>query len=35
MLEEMGWIIVRAVAEDRRAAVLRRARAAIAASNVR
>jgi very-short-patch-repair endonuclease len=35
MLEEMGWIIVRVVAEDRPAAVLRRVRTAIAASNVR
>jgi len=35
MLEEMGWIIVRVVAEDSSAAVLRRVRAAIRASNVR
>jgi hypothetical protein len=35
MLEEMGWIIIRVVAEDRPAAVLRRVRTAIAASNVR
>jgi very-short-patch-repair endonuclease len=35
MLEEMGWIIVRVVAEDSPAAVLHRVRAAIAASSVR
>lgn len=35
MLAEMGWIIVRVVAEDSPAAVLRRVRTAIAASNVR
>lgn len=35
MLEEMGWIIVRVVAEDSPAAVLRRVRSAIAASSVR
>jgi hypothetical protein len=35
MLEEMGWIIIRVVAEDRPAAVLRRVRTAIATSNVR
>jgi hypothetical protein len=35
MLEQLGWIVVRVVAEDRPAAVLRRVRAAIAASIVR
>jgi hypothetical protein len=35
MLERMGWIIVRVVAEDRPAGVLRRVRSAIAASSVR
>jgi len=35
MLERMGWIVVRVVAEDRPAAVLRRVRTAIAASSVR
>jgi hypothetical protein len=35
MLDETGWTIVRVVAEDAPAAVLRRVRAAIAASNVR
>jgi very-short-patch-repair endonuclease len=35
MLDEMGWTIVRVVAEDPPAAVLRRIRAAIAASKVR
>jgi hypothetical protein len=35
MLEEMGWIIVRVVAEDSPARVLRRVEAAIAASSVR
>lgn len=35
MLEQMGWIVVRVVAEDRPAAVLRRVRAAIAGSTVR
>jgi hypothetical protein len=34
MLEEMGWQIVRVVAEDRPAAILRRVRAAIRASSV-
>jgi hypothetical protein len=35
MLERMGWIIVRVVAEDRPADILRRVRAALAASSVR
>jgi hypothetical protein len=35
MLEQMGWIVVRVVAEDRPAAILRRVRAALAASSVR
>jgi len=35
MLDEMGWTIVRVVAEDAPGAVLRRVRAAIAASKVR
>jgi hypothetical protein len=35
MLERLGWIIVRVVAEDHPANVLRRVRAAIAASSVR
>jgi hypothetical protein len=35
MLERMGWLIVRVVAEDRPAEVLRQVRAAIAASSVR
>ncbi|MCV7168178.1 hypothetical protein [Mycobacterium stomatepiae] len=35
MLAEMGWIVVRVVAEDRPAAVVRRVRAAIATSSVR
>ncbi|SON59157.1 hypothetical protein MSIMFI_00639 [Mycobacterium simulans] len=35
MLERMGWIIVRVVAEDRSAGVLRRVRDAIAESSVR
>jgi hypothetical protein len=35
MLERMGWLVVRVVAEDRPAVVLRRVRAAIAASSVR
>jgi hypothetical protein len=35
MLERMGWTIVRVVAEDRPANIVRRARAAIAASSVR
>ncbi|GLE54307.1 endonuclease domain-containing protein [Mycobacterium montefiorense] len=35
MLEQMGWIVVRVVAEDRPANVLRRVRAALAASTVR
>ena len=35
MLERMGWIIVRVVAEDRPADIVRRVRAALAASNVR
>jgi Protein of unknown function (DUF559) len=35
MLERMGWIIVRVVAEDRPAEILRRVRAALKASNVR
>lgn len=34
-LEGMGWIIVRVVAEDRPAAIVRRVRAALAASRVR
>jgi hypothetical protein len=34
-LERMGWIVVRVVAEDRPAAVIRRVKAAIAASSVR
>jgi hypothetical protein len=35
MLERMGWIVVRVVAEDRPAATVRRVRDAIAASTVR
>ena len=35
MLERMGWLVVRVVAEDRPAVVLRRVRAAIAASSAR
>ncbi|GBG40461.1 endonuclease domain-containing protein [Mycobacterium montefiorense] len=35
MLDQMGWIVVRVVAEDRPANVLRRVRAALAASTVR
>lgn len=35
MLERMGWIVVRIVAEDRPANILRRVRAALAASSVR
>lgn len=35
MLEELGWIVVRVVAEDRPAAIVRRVRAALAASRVR
>ncbi|MGD1240348.1 DUF559 domain-containing protein [Mycobacterium seoulense] len=35
MLEQMGWVVVRVVAEDRPAAVVRRVRAALAASSVR
>ncbi len=35
MLERMGWIIVRVVAEDRPAAIVHRVRAALAASSVR
>ena len=35
MLERMGWIVVRVVAEDRPAAIVRRVRAALAASSVR
>lgn len=35
LLEQMGWIIVRVVAEDRPAAIVRRVRAALAASRVR
>ncbi|MEE6135542.1 hypothetical protein SKC41_04250 [Mycobacterium sp. 050128] len=35
MLSEMGWIVVRVVAEDSPAAILRRVRAAISASSVR
>jgi hypothetical protein len=35
MLERMGWIIVRVVAEDRPANIVRRVRAALAASSVR
>jgi hypothetical protein len=35
MLERMGWIIVRLVAEDRPADIVRRVQAAIAASSVR
>jgi len=34
-LEEMGWLIVRVVAEDRPASIVRRVKAAIAASTVR
>jgi hypothetical protein len=34
MLDEMGWTVVRIVAEDSPAAVLRRIRAALAASSV-
>jgi hypothetical protein len=34
MLEQMGWIVVRVVADDRPAAILRRVRAAVAASTV-
>lgn len=34
-LERMGWIVVRVVAEDRPAAIVRRVRAALAASSVR
>ncbi|BBY39350.1 hypothetical protein MMAN_34840 [Mycobacterium mantenii] len=35
MLEQMGWIIVRVVAEDRPAGILRRVRAALAKSTVK
>ena len=35
MLERMGWIIVRVVAEDRPANIVRRVRQALAASSVR
>jgi Protein of unknown function (DUF559) len=35
MLEQMGWTVVRVVAEDRPAIILRRVRAALAASSVR
>jgi hypothetical protein len=35
LLEHMGWIVVRVVAEDSSAVILRRVRAAIAASTVR
>jgi hypothetical protein len=35
MLERLGWIIVRVVAEDRPADIVRRVRAALAASSVR
>ncbi|OCB22327.1 hypothetical protein A5674_25985 [Mycobacterium malmoense] len=35
MLEQLGWIVVRVVAEDRPAAIVRRVRAALAASRVR
>jgi uncharacterized protein DUF559 len=35
MLERMGWIVVRVVAEDRPAAIVRRVRAALAASSVK
>ena len=35
MLERMGWIIVRVVAEDRPADILRRVRAALAAPRMR
>ncbi|OBH52358.1 hypothetical protein A5685_15525 [Mycobacterium colombiense] len=35
MLERMGWIVVRIVAEDRPAAILRRVRAALTAASVR
>jgi hypothetical protein len=35
MLEQMGWIIVRVVAEDRPANIVRRVRAALEASSVR
>lgn len=34
MLEEMGWTIVRVVAEDRPASILRRVREALAKSSV-
>jgi hypothetical protein len=34
MLERMGWIVVRVIAEDRPAAILRRVRAALAAHTV-
>ncbi len=34
MLERMGWIVVRVIAEDRPAAILRRVRAALAAHSV-
>ncbi len=35
MLERMGWIVVRVVAEDRPAAIVRRVRAALGGSSVR
>jgi hypothetical protein len=35
MLEQMGWIIVRVVAEDRPANIVRRVHAALEASSVR
>ena len=35
MLDEMGWLIVRVVAEDHPASIVRRVKAAIAASSVR
>ncbi|BBZ73235.1 hypothetical protein MPRS_43280 [Mycobacterium paraseoulense] len=35
MLERIGWVVVRVIAEDRPAAVVRRVRAALAASSVR
>ncbi|WP_141681897.1 endonuclease domain-containing protein, partial [Mycobacterium malmoense] len=35
MLEQLGWTIVRVVAEDRPAAIVRRVRDALAASRVR
>lgn len=35
MLDEMGWLVVRVVAEDRPAAIVRRVKAALAASSER